>query len=45
MASHRERGLEGDKKALPLQLLSVQVFSQLLGKAWGSYGSAVEAKS
>lgn len=30
---------------LPLQLLSVQVFSPLLGKAWSSYGSADEAKN
>lgn len=30
---------------LPLQLHSVQVFSPLLGKAWSSYGSAVESKN
>lgn len=38
MASHRKKGLEGDEKLLPLQLLSVQVFSQLLGKSWGQLG-------
>lgn len=38
MAIHRKKGLEGDERLLPLQLLSVQVFSQLLGKSWGQLG-------